>query len=376
MTGADAQPGDGTLGGGGDGIRVCLAMIVRNEAAVLPRLVASLDGAVDQWLVVDTGSSDQTPEVLEELLGALPGSVEHREWRNFGHNRTELVELAGQLEGVTHLLLLDADHTLELDPDWRARLAAESADEFMIPVDSGIHQFHQSYLVRTGPAWRYEGPTHEYLTCDEPVERTTFDAVRIVHHADGGARHDKFERDLGMLLEHLHDHPDDQRSTFYLAQTYRDLGRSEEALATYEHRAALGGWDEEVYYSLLQVGEMHHRLGRIAEATWAWQRAVEARPNRGESFHRLGRTLNEQSQWQPARIWLEHAATLPPSRDLLFVEQWVEQWGIAFELAIARWWTGDRGAADAVFAELVDRPDIPAGVRDACRRNLALPSDD
>jgi tetratricopeptide (TPR) repeat protein len=374
MTGVEAHADGTSVSRGDDGIRVCLAMIVRNEAAVLPRMVASLDGVVDQWLVVDTGSSDGTPELLTELLGALPGRVEHRPWRNFGHNRTELIQLAGQLEGVTHLLLLDADHTVATDADWRTRLAAEDADEFLIAVDSGDHQFHQSYLVRTGPAWRYEGPTHEYLTCDDPVARTTFDAIRITHHADGGARHDKFERDLTMLLEHLNDQPDDQRSTFYLAQTYRDLGRSEEALQAYERRAALGGWDEEVYYSLLQVGEMHHRLGRTAEAAWAWQRAVEVRPSRAESFHRLGRMLNEHSQWQPARVWLEHAATLPPSKDLLFVEQWVEQWGVVFELAIARWWTGDRDAADAAFAELVQRPDIPVGVREACQRNLELPA--
>lgn len=355
-----------------DNLRVCLAMIVRNEAAVLPRMVASIAGVVDQWLVVDTGSTDGTPQLVEQLLADLPGRVEHRVWRDFGYNRTEMVQMVGQLEGVTHLLLLDADHTVDVDPNWRSQLASEPAEELMVPVDSGDHQFHQSYLVRTGPAWRYEGPTHEYLTCDDPVRRAVFGALRITHHADGGARHDKFERDLALLSGHLVDHPDDDRSTFYLAQTYRDLGRSEEALATYERRATLGGWGEEVYYALLQVGEMHYRLGRPADAAWAWQRAVQVRPSRSESFHRLGRLLNEQSQWQPARMWLEHAAALPPSDDLLFVEQWVHRWGIAFELAIARWWTGDRVTASEMFAELAARPDTPSGVRDACVRNLEL----
>jgi len=136
-------------------VRVCLAMIVRDEATVLPRLMASLVGVIDEWLVVDTGSTDATPQVLEELLGVLPGRVEYREWKNFGHNRTELVQMANQLDGVTHLLLLDADHTVEVDPNWRSLLAAESAQQLMVPVDSGDLEFHQSYLVRTGPQWRY-----------------------------------------------------------------------------------------------------------------------------------------------------------------------------------------------------------------------------
>jgi tetratricopeptide (TPR) repeat protein len=356
-----------------DDVRICLAMIVRNEANVLPRMVASLGGVVDEWLVVDTGSTDATPQVLEGLLGHLPGQVEHRAWRNFGYNRTELVQMATRREGVTHLLLLDADHTVDVDADWRAQLAAESAQQLMVPVDSGDIEFHQSYLVRAGLPWRYEGATHEYLTCDEPVERATFNALRIFHHADGGSRHDKFERDLGLLLGSLRDEPDEPRATFYLAQTYRDLGRSEEALVTYERRAALGGWPEEVYYSLLQVGEMHHLAGRAAEAAWAWQRALQSRPSRPEAFHRLGRLLNENSQWQAARIWLEHAATMAPTDDLLFVERSVEQWAIDFELAVARWWTGDRADADATFARLAERNDIPDAVRDACRRNLKLP---
>lgn len=362
-----------TAGPAPDGVRVCLAMIVRNEAQTMPRLVATLDGIIDEWLIVDTGSDDGTPEVVGELLGYLPGRVEHRPWVNFGHNRTELVELCAGLDGVTHLLLADADMEFTATADFRAALAAEPADTLMVRVDSGDHEFRQSYLVRTGPRWHYEGPTHEYLASHDEVTVANFDALSITHHGDGGNRADKFERDEALLTAHLDAHPDDPRSMFYLAQTYRDLGRADEAIVTYERRAAMGGWAEEVYYSLLRVGELHHDAGRLPEAVWAWQRAVQARPQRPEAYHRLGRCLNEASQWEPARVWLERASALGPCDDLLFVERWVEQWGIEFELAIARWWTGDRARADATFAALAERTGVPATVVEACRRNLALP---
>jgi tetratricopeptide (TPR) repeat protein len=177
---------------------------------------------------------------------------------------------------------------------------------------------------------------------------------------------------LALLTEHRHTHPDDPRTAFYLAQTYRDLGRCQEAVQMYEQRAEMGNWDEEVYYSLLQVGDLQLQMGQVAEASWAWQRAIAARPTRPESFHRLGRLLNDQSKWPAARVWLEQAATLPPCHDQLFVEGWVQQWGITFELAIARWWTGDRSQANRAFAELIERSDTPAVVRDACQRNLTF----
>lgn len=352
---------------------LCLAMIVRNEAQTLPRMVASLDGVIDQWLIVDTGSDDGTPEVVEALLGHLPGQLERRPWVNFGHNRTELVELCAGLKGVTHLLLADADMEFTVDEDFRQALADNPAHILMVRVDSGGLEFRQSYLVRTGPGWYYEGATHEYLACRDEVVTSNFDQLAITHHADGGSRTDKFERDEALLTAHLNTHPDDARSVFYLAQTYRDLGRFAEAIETYERRVSMGGWAEEVYYSLLRAGELQRDSGDLPLALWTWQRAVQARPQRPESYHRLGQVLNEQAQWEPARVWLERAAALAPCDDMLFVERWVEKWGIAFELAIARWWTGDRIRADATFADLLRRTDIPATVMEACERNLALP---
>lgn len=357
---------------GVDDVRICLGMIVRNESRVLPRLVASLDGVIDQWLIVDTGSDDGTPEVARELLGHLPGQVVSRPWVNFGHNRTELVEMCRVVDEATHLLLVDADQVVETTPDFRQVLGRSPNDQHLVMVRSGNHGFRMPYLVRRGPRWVYRGPTHEYLDCLDPVTTAPFDDLVVIHHSDGGTRPEKYDRDLGLLLDHLADHPDDARNTFYLAQTYWFMGRHADALAAYRRRVDLGGFDEERYYSLLRIGDLHVIAGDIAEALWAWQQAVGVRPGRAEAYHRLGRTLNHQRQWWAARVWLEHAASLPPSDDILFVEHWVENWGVAFELALANWWTGERQAADAVFADLAERPDVDEPHREACRTNLAL----
>lgn len=353
-------------------VRICLGMIVRNESRVLPRMVASLNGVIDQWLIVDTGSDDDTPDVACELLGHLPGELVSRPWVNFGHNRTELVDLCRDLPGVTHLLLLDADQVVETTTDFRDVLSRSATDQHLVMVRSGHHGFRMPYLVRRGPRWVYRGPTHEYLDCLDPVTAKPFDELVVIHHSDGGTRPEKHDRDLALLLAYLAEHPDDARNTFYLAQTYWFMGRHTEALEAYRRRVNLGGFEEERYYSLLRIGDLHVTAGDIAEALWAWQQAVTVRPRRAEAYHRLGRTLNQHRQWWAARVWLEHAAALPPSDDLLFVEHWVETWGVAFELALANWWTGKRDAADTVFAALVERPDVDEPHREACRANLAL----
>ena len=46
--------------------RISLCMIARDEAAQLPRCLASVRGAVDEVVLVDTGSRDRTREIARE----------------------------------------------------------------------------------------------------------------------------------------------------------------------------------------------------------------------------------------------------------------------------------------------------------------------
>lgn len=92
---------------------ITLVMIVRNESAVIERCLASVRPLLSRWLIVDTGSTDDTIEKIEHALSDIPGKVHQREWVNFGHNRTEALALA---RGVgSHLLLIDADMTLRIE---------------------------------------------------------------------------------------------------------------------------------------------------------------------------------------------------------------------------------------------------------------------
>ena len=354
-------------------LRICLAMIVRDESQTLPRLVESLDGVIDEWCIIDTGSIDGTPELVERLLGHLPGRLEHRPWKDFGHNRTELVRLCRTLPDVTHLLLADADMTVSVSDDFRMQLAQQTVPMLLVPVITGTSEYRMPYLVSNDIDWFYESPTHEFLASDQSFEWVHFDGLAITHHEDGGSRSDKYERDRALLEARIVERPDDARSVFYLARTLRDLGLGDEAIVMYERRLEMGRWDQEQYACLLDVGDIHAHAGRPADASWAWQRAIALRPSRAEAYHRLGRLLNMHGMYHAARIVLDRALELRPSDDQLFVDRSVEQWGVRFEHALACWWSGDRPLADAVFAELSEHPDVPEFVREVCRRNLSLP---
>lgn len=91
--------------------RVGLCMIVRNEAHVIERCLSSVRHLLDHWLIIDTGSTDGTQEVVRRAMEGIPGMLYERPWVDFGHNRTEAVQAARVCADYT--LLLDADQVLE-----------------------------------------------------------------------------------------------------------------------------------------------------------------------------------------------------------------------------------------------------------------------
>src|ERR1044072_2443758 len=91
---------------------VCLNMIVKNEAPVIGRCLASVRSLIDRWVIVDTGSRDGTQALIGEALAGIPGELHERPWRDFGHNRTEALRLAERADD--YLLFIDADEMLRV----------------------------------------------------------------------------------------------------------------------------------------------------------------------------------------------------------------------------------------------------------------------
>lgn len=335
--------------------KICLAMIVRDEAAIIERLLTTVKPLISSWRIIDTGSSDGTPDIIERQLAGIPGELRHSEWTDFGTNRTELVEWASGTD--EWLLLLDADMTVEVDDDFAATLSGFESDAALVTVDGGV-RYRVPYLVRSGLPWRYLGRTHEHLSCAGPHSSAWFDGLRIEHHGDGSSHAEKLERDIRLLGHDLDENPDNPRSVFYLAQTHRDLGNVERARELYLRRAELGGWDEEVFWSHYQAGLMEDRLG-LASSTETLANAWDRRPTRAEPLYQIARINRIRGRHNLSWVWANVAAAIPQPDDTLFVEEWVYRWGAPFELADAAWRIGHPEIALPTARGLLHFDDMP-----------------
>lgn len=221
--------------------------IVKDEEHVIGRMLDSVRQHVDDIVVVDTGSRDDTVGTCRRA-GC---DVYEREWVNFGYNRTEALELARHT--ADYLLLLDADDELvSLTP-----APAAVAYNFQVLVAGAAPQLHPR-LVAARVDWRYVGVTHEYLTSDLVPFPATDAPVggSLIHHRDGSRWPRKLNEDLELLLNAYRFDRFNPRTVFYLANTLRDLGEFNEALILYRERVELGGWQAEVDAAAEQLARL------------------------------------------------------------------------------------------------------------------------
>lgn len=353
------------------GQTICLAMIVKNEAPVIRRCLDSVRPIIDHWVIVDTGSTDGTQDIIREHLKDLPGELHERPWRDFAHNRSEALELARPHGDYS--LIIDADDTLEFEPDFR--LPVLSADAYTIHIIDTTIVYQRMQMVSNALPWRYEGVLHEFLTCEAGKSIGFLGGVVMRRNHDGARRRDPrtYFRDAEILENALLTEPSESlrvRYTFYLAQSYKDSGQSGKALENYLRRADQGHWDQEVYVSLCEAAALQHALGSSADEIMAtYRRAIEVLPTRIEAYHGASRYLRSQNRFEEGYQIARPGLNLQPSSDGLFVNLWIYQYGLLDEYAVNAYFSGHYEECLAACERILALPAMPADVRQRVETN-------
>lgn len=351
---------------------ICLGMIVKDEAPVIRRCLESVLPFIDAWVVADTGSTDDTRELVREALADRPGTLIERPWVDFAHNRNEVLDAARGRAAYT--FVIDADEVLSADPGFvRPALTADSHD---IEVEYGSTRYHRKQFVRNALPWRYKGVLHEYLTC--PTARTSsfLAGIKTVVSHDGARARDPltYRRDALLLERALLDDPDDARNVFYLAQSYRDAGDLDLAIRHYRRRATMGGWEDEVWYSLHQVAVLRERRGDpwpevMADHLAAFQHS----PHRAEPLYHVAMHYQRAREFATAQIFFRQALRIPaPASTRLFVWRPLYDYLLEMEHGVSLYYTDDHAEAVAVADRLLERGGMPEAVAAQVARNRDL----
>jgi glycosyltransferase involved in cell wall biosynthesis len=267
---------------------IVLLMMVKNEEA---RITVSFDSVKDftnTFVILDTGSTDQTIPIIKEYCSKnnITLHLKEESFVNFEVSRNVSLDFADEvLKEQKYILLLDCNDELK---------NGMKLYDFASSYKGDCHGFHlkqewwtgssmDSYwnmrFVKSHKGWRYKGVVHEYMMCDEALKNNTINSVitRVEgpllfqdRTKDDDKSQKRFFRDKELLYpEHLKN-PKDSRTLFYLAQTCGCLGNHQEAYKYYLLRLKCGGFEEEIYHSYYRIGDISRILNHPWEESLNW----------------------------------------------------------------------------------------------------------
>jgi len=319
--------------------------MIKNESRIICRSIQSSLGIADAICVSDTGSTDNTVQVLKDFYPTLPipGKTYEHSWINFGKSRTQSFldakalceELKWDL-AKTYALAIDADMELVVESSFNKQTDLTGTG-YSLTQKAGTLHYINARLLRLDKPWTCVGCTHEYW--DGPNEGSISDSkLWINDRNDGGCKADKFTRDLAMLEEELKEQPTNVRTHFYLAQTFKCLGRHEESIEMYKKRIMLGGWFEEVWYSHYMIAHQYLELKKVEEAEF-WALKAQAFNNyRAEALYQLVKYFRiVGQQWKAMHYYLEAKKIQKPSV-ALFLESEIYDHLLDYEYTVLQYY--------------------------------------
>lgn len=349
--------------------RVCLHMIIRDEADVIERCLRSILPHIDAAIVVDTGSIDDTREIATEILfrrTPLVGGVYSLPWKGFAGSRNDGLVLAREIcakrDGVLRgmiadagdrhdadtcnrldaelerpwlLFTLDADEALVTDPSFQ--WPTDPFDAWHVQVKLGPNTFTRRLLTRASTPWAYAGVRHEDLVDEQgrligpPIRGAYVESMRDGARAKDPAR---FAKDAIALIDEELSAPADEpienkaRRYFYIANSLHDGYREVQDRANIEHALE---WYTLCAQTPGDPGEkwacMHVRAGCMIELGKSPNEIVEAHllaiaqhEPRAETLLQLARWMRATSTPGAAAIFEQAAARIPRPTHGMFVD--------------------------------------------------------
>lgn len=373
----------------------CLVMVVRDEEPVITRCFDSIVNLFDSYVICDTGSLDNTIEVMQKYMDSHSkrGHIIQKEWKNFGYNKSYLLYQAYKnnlSQNAKYLMWLDADEVL-LNSKTNEYLTLEDKSNLLATMDAnpnvGIFQIITHNGTDRYPRWNFARNNQLYewflgaqecLEARNPATGTMYlYNIYDLARKEGNSSRDpsRVYKEIGWLLDDLASTdlrakfdwlseeertPDpekkagyDCRITFYLGQTYECVGDYPNAIEYYKKRLDMGGYNQERYISMLKLCRIYKTLATVDpknpieellnEAKKIIARANIEFPWRLEAFyeHMLLYDMTGSQDYKKAFAIAKISPIYSdPNPTDLFIESDVYEWKMLHNAAAIAYWAG------------------------------------
>lgn len=283
-------------------MKIVVYAICKNEARFVQRWVDSMKEA-DEIVVLDTGSEDDTPRLLEKN-GVNVVTEAIMPWR-FDTARNRSLELVP--EDADICVCTDLDEVFE--PGWRNHLEAAWAEgagqaryrytwSFTEEGREGVVFWTEKAHRRQGYKWVH--PVHEVLTWTgegSPGFMVTAEGVQLNHYPDPDKSRGQY---LPLLELSVEEDPEDDRNMHYLGREYMYKQRWDDCIRTLKRHLSMPSarWEDERAASMRYIAKSYWMKGQRQEARDWYLKAIVQAPHLREPYMDLAYALYEEKQWE------------------------------------------------------------------------------
>jgi hypothetical protein len=274
-----------------------LCIMVKNAGPQFETMLKENMGLIDEWTILDTGSSDETIDIIKKtLIGIKKGNLYQEPFINFRDSRNRCLDLAGTRCKYTIML----DDTYIVKGDIRKFLntirSDQFADSYSMYIQSDDVEYSSNRILKTNRLLRYKFRIHEVIT--DVNNKNVITPMNDAYIFDG--RFDYMEKrtmdrkslDLQLLQEEIDEDPDNPRSYYYMAQTYNLLHKHQLAYDYFLQRAnhRVQGFIQEKIDAIFEAARIaNFQLNRPwDECEKLYNRAYELDKTRPDSLYFIG----------------------------------------------------------------------------------------
>jgi tetratricopeptide (TPR) repeat protein len=308
-----------------------IVIMVKNEAPVIQAtLQPYVDAGLNAYFVFDTGSTDNTMALAQELFETHHvnhGVIKQELFIDFATSRNRALELAQEaFPNACFMLMLDAEwyiHDVPCLINFCQTHINDKNTSYLVRITDNQLDFYTPRLIRCHSHVAFVGAVHEVLNqvTYTKVPANCFFELRTTRYGQEKTAQ-RWHRDCDLLLKEYNKNPYDPRTVFYLAQTYACLGDLEKAQHWYEKRITMPGWDKENFMAWYRLAQVYEALDKKDEAVCSYLKAYSLRPHRAEPLIRLAQHYWKTGDNALCFLFASRALAIPyPEQDVLFVDK-------------------------------------------------------
>lgn len=296
-------------------VTISLCMIVKNEEDVIERCLNSVSSLVDEIIVVDTGSTDTTKDLVKKFTDKI---YDFKWIDDFSAARNYAFDQAT----MDYILWLDADDII-LPEDYIKFLKLKK--ELTLDIDVIMMYYNTAFdehgratfsyfrerLSKRSLNFKWMEPVHEYLQIGGKIINSD---VCITH---AKIKKEKSSRNLEIYKQRLiNGEKLTPRGTYYYARELKDNQMYKEAISMYTEFLTSGlGWVEDNITACADLANCYQINNNSKKALEALLQSFQYDTPRAEICCQIGYHFKSQNNYRLAAYWFETALTLERPKD-------------------------------------------------------------